>query len=301
MKLLLYFDDGFAWKYWQETHYMKEFWTFHRPLETLLGYSSTILPSMLSGKYPGETGIWTEYYLDEHPQTSLSRVFSSSPLLLLPTNLIRLVLFRIARKLGSLSAHRLRIPLQFAHLFRRHPIDYRKFPPIELDMPTLDKVFQSKGLRYDIRMLDHGLQTRNEIAYLKSSRNNFDIFFYFDHALDSKGHQFGPSIEKLIPDMQLTAQFLEQAWDVLGGDAESEMILFSDHGMTEVKETFDLNYALREFNLGKDYLVFSDSSFARFWFPNPQKREPIKSVLRDAPGHFLTTEELQWNGLNFLK
>jgi hypothetical protein len=35
------------------------------------------------------------------------------------------------------------------------------------------------------------------------------------------------------------------------------------------------------------------------WFPNPQKREPIKAALANAPGHFLTSEELQWNGLIF--
>lgn len=94
-------------------------------------------------------------------------------------------------------------------------------------------------------------------------------------------------------------QFLENAWEELSSDDECEMILFSDHGMTNVQETFDLNNSLKDYALGKDYLVFIDSSFARFWFLDPGKRQPIILTLANAPGRFLTRRELQWNGLDF--
>jgi len=299
MKLLLYFADGFAWQYCQEAGFMTDFWKIYRPLETLLGYSSTIFPSMLSGKYPQETGIWTEYYYSPRPQTRLERICTSSPLILVPMNLARLVLFRFARKAGSPTAHRLRIPLEFAHLFQHNPLDYRKFPPIELEVPTLDDVFRDKGLRFDIRFLEGSPDVRNELHYLQLRRQETDVFFYFDHALDAKGHHVGASSAKLKPEMDQIEQFLAQAWNVLGGAGECEMLLFSDHGMTDVRETFDLLHALKGFTLGKDYLVFIDSSFARFWFPDPQKREPIMASLASAPGRFLTVEDLQWNGLDF--
>jgi len=44
MKLVLYFADAFAWKYVEDTDYMADFFDERRPLETVLGYSSTILP-----------------------------------------------------------------------------------------------------------------------------------------------------------------------------------------------------------------------------------------------------------------
>src|SRR5690348_14630290 len=68
MKLLLYFSDAFAWQYLQETEFMPGFWDERRPLETVLGYSSTILPCLVTGEPPQRTGIWTEYFRRDRHQ-----------------------------------------------------------------------------------------------------------------------------------------------------------------------------------------------------------------------------------------
>ena len=69
MKLILYFSDAFGWQYVERTPFMQDFWTERRPLETVLGYSSTILPCLVSGEPPQRTGIWTEYYRHDRPQS----------------------------------------------------------------------------------------------------------------------------------------------------------------------------------------------------------------------------------------
>ena len=49
MKLILYFADGFAWQYTGQRSFMPGFWDQRRPLRTLLGYSSTVMPAIVSG------------------------------------------------------------------------------------------------------------------------------------------------------------------------------------------------------------------------------------------------------------
>jgi hypothetical protein len=299
LKVLLYFADGFAWQYWREADFMSDFWPAHRPLETLLGYSSTVMPSMLSGKYPRDTGIWTEYYYEPRPRTRLERILTASRAVLMPANMLRLILFRIARKRGSPSAHLLRIPLQFAHLFKRHPLDYRDFPPMQLSVPSLDQVFKEHGLRLDVRYLEGSPDTAREIAYLRAHRDDVDVFFFHDHSIDAKGHHVGASTARMKPEMDHIATFLREAWGLLNETDDCEMILFSDHGMTDVRATYDLLHALRDLRLGEEYHLFIDSTFARFWFPNPAQRQRVMDLLADAPGRFLTAEEMRASGLDF--
>ena len=52
MKLILYFADGFAWQYTGQRSFMPGFWDQQRPLRTLLGYSSTVMPAIVSGRPP---------------------------------------------------------------------------------------------------------------------------------------------------------------------------------------------------------------------------------------------------------
>jgi len=66
--------------------------------------------------------------------------------------------------------------------------------------------------------------------------------------------------------------------------------LFSDHGMTNVEETFDIFAALGDLRVGDDYLVFVDSTFARFWYPNDEVRALVHERLAGAPANFLTPD-----------
>ena len=155
MKLILYFADGFAWQYTGQRSFMPGFWDQRRPLRTLLGYSSTVMPAIVSGRPPRETGIWTEYYLDPRERSATQRFFSRPRTALLRPliDLWRLVWFRITRKLGYSAEHRLRLPLEISHLFSRHAIRYDEFPPIALPVPTLVDLFAELGLRHEFRYI----------------------------------------------------------------------------------------------------------------------------------------------------
>jgi hypothetical protein len=297
MKVILYFADAFAWRYVEETDWMEGWWDERRPLTTILGYSSTILPCLVSGRMPVETGIWTEYYRQDRPQGRLARLVVGSRVLLTPVNLARLVAFRVARKAGMPAAHRLRIPLQLAHYFARHDMDYRRFPPVELPVPTIGELCAERGLRFGFRYLAHGFDDAAELARLERELPDKDVLFFYDPSIDGHGHHAGADVVALRPDLDRVERFLRRATE-LAGD-EVHVLLFSDHGMTNVDRTYDIFRALAPFRLGRDYLVFVDSTFARFWYADAMVREGIHEAVADAPAAFLDEAERRRYGIDF--
>jgi hypothetical protein len=301
MKLVLYFSDAFAWRYLSEHPFMPGFWPERRPLETVLGYSSTILPCLVTGQPPQRTGIWTEYYRHDRPQSAAAAAVARSRLLLTPVNLARLVLFRFARKAGLPAAHRLRIPLQFAHHFARHDMDYRRFPPVDLPVPNLGDEAVARGLRFFFRYLDHGYDLAAQLDDLDRVLATYDVAFYYDPSVDAHGHRYGADVTKLRPDLERVAAFCTSVWDRIGTDPDANLLLFSDHGMTDITRSFDLFAALKPWRLGRDYLAFVDSTFARFWYADDRVRADIRAALRakGVPGAFLTRAEEQRYGIAF--
>jgi predicted AlkP superfamily pyrophosphatase or phosphodiesterase len=298
VKLLLYFADAFAWQYLESEPFMPDFWDVQRPLHTIPGYSSSVIPCLLTGKPPVETGIWTEYYYSPRPQSRLEARLTRSRLLPL-ANLARLAQFRVARKLGFPVEHRLRMPLEVAHLFARHPIDYSAFPPIKLAHPTLADEFAARGLRTDFRFFKRGMDPDQELARAKTLIEDVDVFFYYDAVLDAKAHHVGAAPHELRPEFQNLETFISGLWEELQSHGDTEALLFSDHGMTDVETTADVLAALRNYKHGRDYVAFVDSSFARFWYPRPELREEIRAALADLPAGFMTDADLERYGIRF--
>jgi predicted AlkP superfamily pyrophosphatase or phosphodiesterase len=302
VKTILYFADGFSWEYVKERPFLRETWDDQRSLDTLLGYSSTIMPAILTGGWPRETGIWTEYYRDPRPPSSVQRLLSRPRLrsLQFPVNLARLVYFRIARRAGLGMEHRLRIPLALSNQFERHPLKYDAFPPIGLGVPTLADLFVQRGLRVQFRYVKADADKKRESEWLNHQLANADVFFFYDPTLDSWGHRLGASADALGGRIDALAQFIETAWlDARELDDDVELLLFSDHGMTTVTSTFDLFERLGSFELGTDYLVFMDSTMARFWFPDRSRRQKVLASLTEVPGRLLDSEQKHELGIDF--
>lgn len=299
-KLILYFSDGFAWDYVRDLGFMPGFWNQQTKLKTLLGYSSSIVPSLISGRLPRDTGVWTEYFMDPSPPTRFARLVSRSLTASNLVNILRLVAFRLARKLNRPAAHRLRIPLQLAHLFRRHDMDYHRFPPVDMPVATLADIVAKSGLRLDFLFRRLRSNDAADASHIKSALSSADVVFVYDSSLDAAGHQRGAEPANMGAPIARLGRFIEDvARGVELAGAELSIILFSDHGMTTIKEEVDLLAHLQHLEIGKDYVPFLDSTFGRFWYPNPAAKEAVHNALRDSPGQFLTQKEIREYGLDF--
>jgi predicted AlkP superfamily pyrophosphatase or phosphodiesterase len=113
--------------------------------------------------------------------------------------------------------------------------------------------------------------------------------------LDRVGHRYGPdSPERRAASKNVDSE-LREIYGLLEGRFSSvHFLIFSDHGMVEVKEFLDVQKALGDLNLDvrKEYLVFLDSTMARFWFFTEDARKTISETLLSLRGgHVLTQEE----------
>jgi hypothetical protein len=113
--------------------------------------------------------------------------------------------------------------------------------------------------------------------------------------LDGLGHAHGPEsmqMQRALMRSDALVQSLIEHCRKL--DPECEVILFGDHGMLTVVQTFDLWAELNKLPLrfGEDYVFFLDSTMARFWFLRNEARAQVENLLRSVPvGKILEKED----------
>ena len=73
---LIFFVDAFGFDYLAQRVFLPGFWDAELPLETLLGYSSSIVPALWSGQRPQEMNAWNEFFY--RPRARLIDFLASS-------------------------------------------------------------------------------------------------------------------------------------------------------------------------------------------------------------------------------
>jgi hypothetical protein len=134
-------------------------------------------------------------------------------------------------------------------------------------------------------------------AALGRLRPTHQFAFLHFAELDWAGHSHGPFSKQAASALRAIDDALKALWqraeDLWG---RPYLLAFGDHGMVEVSETVDVRDALERLPVqhGKDYVVFLDSTVARFWFLSEWARECITDSLgRLRGGHWLSAMELK--------
>ena len=131
----------------------------------------------------------------------------------------------------------------------------------------------------------------------------FEFVFFHIGDLDRVGHKCGPESMEISEALKRIDKGIEHIVKVANEHFdEVHLIILGDHGMMEVSRHLDIWSELKKlpFELEKDYLVFLDSTMARFWFFSNKAKKLITSFLEDTPGgHILTQEELNRYHLNY--
>ena len=112
--------------------------------------------------------------------------------------------------------------------------------------------------------------------------------------LDVIGHEYGPESEERRAMCRKVDGGLKKIYDHIRSQYEDvDFLAFGDHGMIDVKAGVDIKAALKSipFRPGKDYTVFLDSTFARFWFHNEDARAPITALLENIEGGYVISDE----------
>ncbi len=301
------FVDAFGWKVLGRVPFLDGILRVKAPLRTLLGYSSTCDPTILTGKQPREHGHFSFYYYD--PARSPFRALAL--LQWLPAAISERARFRrvagaaFARWRGWRGYFQLyNVPFRYLHLFdysEKNDI-YQPGGIISGARTFLDD-FRARGVPFFLS--DWRQPEAENVRRLKAALGEGRIRFAYLvlGGLDGVMHRWGPDHDATVRKVREYDAWLR---DVIGAAGrrygEVRLHVFSDHGMTRVTGSSDLMKRVRRTGLrfGVDFAAVYDSTMARFWFLRPGARERIQEALAGEPrGRVLSEESLRGYGCDF--
>jgi hypothetical protein len=301
------FVDALGWELMRGRAFLQDEIAVRQPLDTVLGYSSTCDPTIITGRPPRDHGHFTFYAYD--PERSPFRrldVLRALPGSLMNRGRVRRLLSRsIARAHGFTGYFQL-----YSMPFNRLPLfDYTEkrdiYEPggINGGQSTIFDWLRREGVpthRTDWRSSERA--AIDALADdLKERRPRF-VYLYLA-GLDGILHAHGTTSQLVDAHLAFYERELRHLLQLARrhyGDVRFH--LFSDHGMTDVTTTCDLMARVEGTGLrfGVDYAAAYDSTLARFWFLKPGTRDAVTKVLNDeSAGRILGDEELRALGCDF--
>jgi len=277
------------------------------PVGTILGYSCTCDPTILTGRMPRRHGHFSFFTYD--PGRSPFRGFGW--LDLLP----RAVTSR-ARVRGVMSRLAQRF-LGYTGYFNLYNVPFRVLPL--LDYTEKRDLYRPGGINSGDRTIFDRLHDARvpffvsdwrrpeeenlAVAERELDRGEARFAYLYLAALDGILHAEGTRGPRVAPKIAWYEERLRRLLDRLQRRYDRVRLhLFSDHGMADVHATCDLMRAVEGTGLefGVDYAAVYDSTMARFFFLEPGAKERIVSCLaRETRGRILAADELAGMGCDF--
>jgi predicted AlkP superfamily pyrophosphatase or phosphodiesterase len=303
---LFVFVDACGWEIIRDDPFARLIAPHRRRLDSVFGFSSACIPSILSGRLPFEHRNWCYFVYDpEHSPFKNLRALRWIPKAITGRR-------RFRRWLSILVKARLKfrgyfdlynIPFRHISLFdfteRKNPLQ-----PKGLNCgPNIFDYLESHGLRYHVS--DPALTERGNLDLLSRdvAKEEIDFAFLYWPALDGLLHRVGNDSTDIPEKLRDYERLLDELLAAVRGHYdEVKLYIFSDHGMANCDEIVDLQARVERLGLkiGVDYAVVYDSTMARFWFLNESSRREITACLARVPqGRILPDSELEKYGVLF--
>lgn len=271
-----------------------------KKLDSVFGYSSTCVPSILSGRWPDEHHNWCYFTHDpaNSPFRSL-RWLRWLPKALTSRRIVRRLLTKLVkRKLGFEGYFDLyNIPFQ-------HIADYdfteKKSPLQPGGMNRGGNIFdflRTNRIPYFVSNPDVSEEENRDALRASLQREDIDFAFMYWAGLDGLLHRVGNDSPEVPAKLRVYEQWIADLVATARGHySEVHLFIFSDHGMANCDVHVDLMKRIEALPLtfGVDYSAVYDSTMARFWFLKPHARALIEAALGKVPeGRIIPDDELK--------
>jgi predicted AlkP superfamily pyrophosphatase or phosphodiesterase len=273
-------------------------------LRTVLGFSCSCQPTLLTGKLPREHGHGAMYRLrDGDSPLDVARPFAWLPSVIADNHRVRAHIHgQVARRIQG--------------YFSLYECPTRLLP--RFDLVEHRSIFRPGGIRKTRSIFDRLVELRvphrvytwetpedQNLAAVEQdiTQSNVGFIFLYLPRLDSLLHAHGNGADEVLSHLAWYELQLRRLFDL--GEAHAdvfEAFVFSDHGMSDVHGSFDLiSDVERELGRNGDrYLAFYDSTMARFWVDDPGVHETILGLLESRrEGRVIPPEELPSLGVDF--
>ena len=292
------FIDALGWKIVNDNQYLTDILPYRKKVDMQFGYSSSAIPSILSGKTPAEHGHLGLFRFapEDSPFKKLSRLaWLFKPASFWNRGRVRHHLSKLIKKLYGFTG--------YFQLYRM-PLEKLKF----MDYCEKRDLFIAGGMEnianlhdtltsmnIDFHISDwHLSDDENYLAAEEAIENGKNFLFVYTAGFDGILHDNIKNesvIKAKLDEMKFKILCLYQkAQDVA---QNVHFTIISDHGMTPLSGTVDVMGKIAQSGLvfGKDYGACYDSTMARFYYLNEKAENVITGIMKDFPGHFLSEDE----------
>ncbi len=292
--------DAMGWEILRNDPFGKNFAPNRKKLESVFGYSSTCVPSILSGRWPVEHRNWCYFVYDpKHSPFASLRWLRWLPAAVTGRRIFRRWLTKFVKVQLKFRGYfdLYNIPFKYIHLFdfteKKSPLQpggMNRGPNI-FDFLTEHKIpyFVTDTTKSEEQNRD------DIIAAVKSG--SVDFVFQYWAGLDGLLHMVGNKSPEVPAKLRVYEDWIEKVLAAAKDSYEEvHLYIFSDHGMANCDELIDLKAKIDALPLkmGEDYAVVYDSTMGRFWYFNDNARKLITETLQKVPeGRIMPDEELQ--------
>jgi hypothetical protein len=303
------FVDALGWELVERTGFLAEELPYRRPARMQFGYSCSAIPTILSGTTPAQNGHLS--YFNYAPNRSPFRFFRWLRHFFHPRGFwergrVRHWLSKAVRALLGYTGYFQLYRMPLAHLPLMDYAEKRDlFQPGGLDdIPNLADALAASGLNHHISDWHLGDRRNLEVARELVEKGELQFAFIYTAQLDGIEHDHIREPDSPAIQRQLDFYAEEVRGLLAAARARYQTVhftLFSDHGMTPLRRTFDVEAVLNKTGLkfNVDYVSCIDSTLLRIYYLKADARPVLEAALANAhcPGHWLSPEEEKRNGI----
>jgi predicted AlkP superfamily pyrophosphatase or phosphodiesterase len=262
------------------------------------GYSSSAIPTILSGKTPAEHGHLGLFRFA--PETSPFKAFSRLACLFKPASFwnrgrVRHHLSKLLKKVYGFTGY---FQLYRMPVWKLKFVDYCEKRDLFVaggmeNIANLHDTLSRKGVDFHISDW-HLSDDKNYIAAEKAIEDGKNFLFVYTASFDGVLHDKISDVSVITAKLDEIRRQIEHLYRKAEEYAENVYFtVISDHGMTPLAGTVNIMDAVEKSGLvfGKDYGACFDSTMARFYYLNEKAEPVISGLMKKFPGHFLSKEE----------
>ena len=292
------FIDALGWKIVKDHRFLTELLPERKKINMQFGYSSSAIPTILSGKTPSEHGHLGLFRFA--PESSPFKLLSRFAWLFKPASFwnrgrVRHHLSKLLKKIYGFTGyfHLYRMPI-----WKLQYTDYCEKQNLFVaggmgEIENLYDFLSKKRIIFHISDW-HLSDEENYSAAEKAIDDGKNFLFVYTASLDGLLHDKVKEPSEVGTKLSGIRKNIEHLYKKAEDSAETvHFTVISDHGMTPLSGVADVMKKIEESGLvfGKDYGACFDSTMARFYYLKEGSKPEIEGRMKSFPGHFLSREE----------
>ena len=292
------FIDALGWKIVNDHNFLPELLPHRKKVNMQFGYSSSAIPTILSGKKPSEHGHLGLFRFapEASPFKKLSRwEWIFKPASFWNRGRVRHHLSKLLKKFYGFTGY---FQLYRMPIWKLKFVDYCEKRDLFVsggmeNIANLHDVLSAKEVKFHISDW-HLSDAENYLAAEKAIENGKNFLFVYTASLDGVLHDKvgdAQAVKSKLNEISLQIQSLYEKAAEYADDVHFTVI--SDHGMTPLTGTADIMKTMEDSDLvfGRDYGACYDSTMARFYYLSEKAEPVITALMAEYPGRFLSKDD----------